>query len=63
MARLIVYYAHPGHRHSRVNRAMSERAQAIDGITFIDLYALYPRHDIDIAGEQARVLDADVILF
>lgn len=63
MARLLVYYAHPGHRHSRVNRAMSERAQAIDGITFIDLYALYPRHDIDIAGEQARVLDADVILF
>ena len=63
MARLLVYYAHPGHRHSRVNRAMAERAATIEGIEFVDLYSLYPRHDIDIAREQERAVASDVILF
>ena len=63
MAKLIVYYAHPGQRFSRVNTAMAETAGTIDGITFVDLYAEYPRHDIDIEREQRRLLDHDVILF
>lgn len=63
MAKLIIYYAHPGQRFSRVNTAMAEAARTTDGITFVDLYAEYPRHDIDIEREQARLLDHDVILF
>ncbi|MEM8791937.1 MAG: NAD(P)H-dependent oxidoreductase [Pseudomonadota bacterium] len=63
MAKLVVYYAHPGHRFSRVNRAMAEAAAKVAGIDFTDLYAIYPRHDIDVAREQARILAADVILF
>ena len=63
MARLLVYYAHPGHRASKVNRPMAEAAQQIGGIEFVDLYRLYPRFNIDIDAEQARVLTADVILF
>ncbi|MEM7508275.1 MAG: NAD(P)H-dependent oxidoreductase [Pseudomonadota bacterium] len=63
MARLLVYYAHPGHRASRVNRPMAEAAAAIEGIAFVDLYRLYPRYNIDIAAEQARILAMDVILF
>ena len=62
MARIIVYYAHPGQTFSRANRAMAERARQLDGITFVDLYAEYPRHDIDVAAEQARLLDHDVIV-
>ncbi|MEO1245395.1 MAG: NAD(P)H-dependent oxidoreductase [Pseudomonadota bacterium] len=62
MARLIVYYAHPGHRHSSVNKAMSRAASSIDGISWVDLYAEYPRFDIDIDREQQRLLDHDVIL-
>ena len=62
MARLLVIYAHPSHRSSSVNRPMAEAAKAIEGIEFVDLYATYPRHDIDIAAEQARLLSADVIL-
>ena len=62
MARLLVYYAHPGHRSSHVNRPMARAARAIGGISFVDLYATYPRHDIDIAAEQQRLLGADVIL-
>jgi glutathione-regulated potassium-efflux system ancillary protein KefG len=63
MAKLIVYYAHPGHKHSHVNRHMARAAARIDGISFVDLYADYPRFDIDVNVEQQRLLDHDVILF
>lgn len=63
MAKLLVYYAHPGQRHSRTNRAMAELARTVAGITFVDLYAEYPRYDIDVAREQQRLLDHEVILF
>jgi len=63
MAGLLVYYAHPGHKHSHVNRHMARTAAAVDGIRFVDLYAEYPRFDIDIDREQQRLLDHDVILF
>lgn len=63
MGKLIVYYAHPGQRFSRANKAMADAARNIDGVTFVDLYAEYPRHDIDVDREQTRLLDHDVILF
>lgn len=63
MARLIVYYAHPGHKHSHVNRLMARAARDLGGITFVDLYADYPRFDIDVDVEQNRLLDHDVVLF
>lgn len=63
MARLIVYYAHPGHKHSHVNRHMAKAASAVEGITFVDLYCDYPRFDIDVNAEQQRLLDHDVVVF
>jgi putative NADPH-quinone reductase len=63
MARLLVLYAHPGHKFSKANRAMVEQAREVDGITFVDLYAQYPRFDVDIDREQRRLLHHDVILF
>ncbi len=63
MARLLVYYAHPGHRASHVNRAMADVARSVEDIAFVDLYQLYPRHNIDIGQEQERLVGADVVLF
>lgn len=63
MARLLVQYAHPAGGSSRVNRPMAEVAEAMDGITCVDLYARYPRYDIDVAQEQKLLLAHDVILF
>ncbi len=63
MASLIVYYAHPGHKYSHVNRHMARVAATVDGITFVDLYRDYPRFDIDVNVEQQRLLAHDVILF
>ena len=42
---------------------MARAARGVEGITFVDLYADYPRHNIDIDAEQARILAHDVILF
>lgn len=63
MARVLVYYAHPGHKHSHVNRVMARAARSVDGITFVDLYAEYPRFGIDADREQQRLLDHDVFVF
>ena len=63
MARVLLYYAHPGHRHSHVNQAMYEAAAIVEGITRVDLYATYPRQDINIDREQALLLDHDIIVF
>lgn len=63
MAKLIVYFAHPGHNYSHVNRYMAQAVRKIDDVTFVDLYADYPRFDINVDVEQKRLLDHDVILF
>ena len=63
MARLLVYYAHPGHKHSRVNREMARVAESHEKVTFCDLYQAYPRFNIDVDAEQAKLLAHDVILF
>lgn len=63
MAKLLVYYAHPGHKHSHVNKEMWREAQAVADITLVDLYGEYPRFDINVEREQQRLLDHDIILF
>lgn len=63
MTRLIVYYAHPGHKYSHVNRVMAKATGDVDGITFVDLYRDYPRFDIDVNIEQKRLLEHEVVLF
>jgi len=63
MAKLLVYYAHPGHRHSKANRAMLAQAKNVNDITLVDLYAEYPRFGINPDREQARLLAHDIILF
>lgn len=63
MAKVIHYYTHPGHRYSHANKAMWDMAQSVDGVERVDLYAEYPRHNINIDREQKRLLDHDVIVF
>ena len=63
MTRVIAYYAHPGHRFSQVNAQMYQQAQSVERLTLVDLYAEYPRFDIDIDREQQRLMDHEVIVF
>ncbi|WFR95385.1 NAD(P)H-dependent oxidoreductase [Rhizobium tumorigenes] len=62
MVRVLVLFAHPGQRHSKINVAMAKTARSIEGITFVDLYAEYPTFNIDIDLEQTRLLEHDVLV-
>lgn len=42
---------------------MVDVARRVDGITFVDLYAEYPRFEIDVDKEQSRLLEHDIVLF
>lgn len=59
----MVLFTHPTLQHSQTNRAMLEIARGIDAITLADLYAKYPRFDIDVDEEQELLLEHDAIVF
>lgn len=63
MPRVLLYFAHPGQHFSHVNAAMYSAARGLSDITCVDLYADYPRFDINPDTEQKRLLDHDVIVF
>lgn len=63
MANLLVYYAHPGNRYSTANKAMLDALSNVKDITFVDLLADYPRHNINVPKEQERLSEHDVVLF
>lgn len=62
MPRLILYYIHPGHRHSHTNQRMQQLAGAVENIEHVDLYREYPRFNINIDKEQQRLVDHDVVV-
>lgn len=62
-ARILVLVAHPNLHQSHVNRPLIKAAQAVPHVQVRDLYALYPDYAIDVAAEQAAILDADLIVW
>lgn len=63
MRRLLILVGHPRPTASTVSTPLARRAAALDGVTVVDLYAEYPRYDINVDREQARLLEHDVIVF
>jgi len=61
--RILVLFAHPALQKSRVNRRMAAAAQKLPGITFHDLYEMYPDFQIDVAREQKLLVEHDAIVF
>jgi glutathione-regulated potassium-efflux system ancillary protein KefG len=62
MPRVLVLFAHPAFEKSRVNRRLVGAIADLDGVTVHDLYEAYPDFRIDVAAEQARLVDHDVIV-
>jgi glutathione-regulated potassium-efflux system ancillary protein KefG len=60
--KILVLFAHPKRQASVVQRAMLRSIDGLDGVTIADLYAEYPDFDIDVASEQQRLLDHDLIV-
>ncbi|WP_426113489.1 NAD(P)H-dependent oxidoreductase [Massilia sp. PWRC2] len=59
---VLVLYAHPNPRISRINRRLADAASGIDGVDLDDLYETYPDLDIDVVRERARAARAEVLV-
>ena len=62
MSNILVLFAHPRYENSNVQQRLVRAAQLTPGVTFRDLYELYPDFDIDIRQEQQLLLAHDVLV-
>ena len=63
LRKILIVFAHPALEKSRVNNKLIEEVGAIEGVTFHDLYELYPDMDIDVKAEQELLKEHDLVLF
>ncbi len=60
--KILVLFAHPRLSASHVQRVLADVVRDLEDITFHDLYAAYPDFTIDVAHEQALLLEHDLIV-
>lgn len=63
MKRILVLFAHPKFEHSKTNKALVNKIQHLEGVTFHDLYEHYPDFNIDLPREKALLNEHDVIIW
>lgn len=63
MARILILFAHPALEKSRVHSCLLRHTHVMEGVTFHDLYEVYPDFDINIQHEQQLLLQHDIIIF
>jgi putative NADPH-quinone reductase len=63
LPQILIIYAHPASRHSRVNGRMADAARALPNVEIRDLYEIYPDFHIDVVQEQEKLAKADLIVF
>ena len=61
--KILILFAHPQPDRSVANVRLAEEIREMPGITFVDLYAEYPRFEIDVDREQQRLVNHDVVVF
>jgi glutathione-regulated potassium-efflux system ancillary protein KefG len=62
MTKILILFAHPRYENSLVQQRLSSAAQGVRGVTFHDLYELYPDFDVQIEQEQEMLLRHDLII-
>jgi glutathione-regulated potassium-efflux system ancillary protein KefG len=62
MAKILILFAHPRYENSMVHQRLSRAARQVRGVTFHDLYELYPDFDVQIDQEQEMLLSHDLIV-
>ena len=60
--RILILFAHPALERSRVNRTLIRGLDAIEGVTFHDLYEVYPEFDVDVKREQSLLEAHDIVV-
>lgn len=61
--KILVLFFHPRYEDSHANHVLAETALSLQGITFRDLYEIYPDFNIDIRKEQEYLLSHDIIIW
>lgn len=61
--RILVIFAHPKAHKSRMNSALIQSIDNLEGITIRHLYDLYPDFHIDVKAEQDLLIENDLIIF
>lgn len=61
--RVLVLFAHPALEKSRVNRVLIRDLERLAGVTFRDLYEVYPDFGIDVKREQRLLTNHDAVVF
>lgn len=60
--KILLLFAHPSYQRSRANRALVEAVHDLDGVSFRDLYELYPDLAIDTDVEQRLLTQHDALV-
>lgn len=63
MQTILILFAHPALQKSRVHRVLRDHVLEIEGVSFHDLYEVYPEFDIDIDREQQMLEKHDIVIF
>ena len=65
MAQVLVIAAHPQLEHSRATRSLMDAARRLDParVQVRDLYAIYPDYCIDVAAEQALLVEEQLVVW
>ncbi len=63
MKKILILFAHPRYEKSRANKALLDGLRDQQFITVHDLYENYPDFNIDVAREQALLLDHQIIVW
>lgn len=59
---IVVIYAHPAPRRSRVNRPLAAALAALPHVAVRDLYQLYVDYDVDVVAEQRLLSTAETVV-
>lgn len=62
MPSVLVQFAHPAFSRSRIHKTLLRTCKNIEGVTFNDLYELYPDLYIDVKKEQALLKKHDILV-
>ena len=62
MNKILILFAHPAFRRSKINAALRAAVENLEGITFHDLYANYPDFLIDVNREKELCESHDIIV-
>ncbi len=63
MKKILILFAHPALQKSRINTYLVKDLDRIEGVTFRDLYQIYPEFELNVTVEQKLLEQHDIIIF